>query len=95
MAFDRIKSNVLRNSDEFQANRNGMLNLVNTLKDRLRLATEEGKKQHIDRHMKRGQLLGMLNLLFSYLSFFFLFFFFFLDFFLFSIFFFSFYFFSF
>jgi hypothetical protein len=44
---------------EYTKNYADMLDLVNELNDRLRLAAEQGKQREIERHLKRGQLLGM------------------------------------
>lgn len=54
----RHKSVVNTASPEFQQNKKEWQVLIDELSDRLLQATNQGKKQHLETHIKRGQLLG-------------------------------------
>jgi cell fate (sporulation/competence/biofilm development) regulator YlbF (YheA/YmcA/DUF963 family) len=54
----RFKSKINTNSDEFQANYQAMQALVDELNEKLAESLYEGKKEHIDRYVKAGRLLG-------------------------------------
>lgn len=60
----RWKTKVNTNSEDYQENYKAMSSLVEELHKRLEMSRNQGSQKHIDRHKKRGQLLGNLILLF-------------------------------
>ncbi|CAG8496695.1 877_t:CDS:10 [Paraglomus occultum] len=52
-----LQTKVQRDS-AYSKNYAEMLELVNELNERLRLAAEQGEQRHVDRHLQRGQLLA-------------------------------------
>lgn len=54
----RWKTKINPQSEDYQENYKAMSALVSELHKRLEMSRNQGSQKHIERHLKRGQLLG-------------------------------------